>query len=187
MNITPRLSARLKMAVFGILFLLAQGCASVYYAPKPANCCGPNPPLFQDAYAPARINSGAIWRVYIDGYDPDADMKDLYIEVSQLEGERWYKQFLPLPAGLQQHFRGYLSLRIPYFNGTSTVLMKVMIRDWGGHKSPVIEQKVEIGYAGQDILPQRWADAANNEIGAVHFKVRDPNAGHESLGRVYRR
>ena len=174
-KITLRNGIRLMAFVF-----LAMVATGAWISPaaaqnsQPSQGYGISPPQLVDVYAPGQMPAGGIWRVYLEGYDPDGDMERIHAVVSQLEGERWYSQIITLDAGEGGHFAGYLSLQVPYFNGTSTVVVKLTIVDHAGNKSESREERVRIGYTSNETLPEKWLAVAGNRIANLFFKVRDP-------------
>jgi hypothetical protein len=152
--------------------MLLAACAmgsvpDTHRAPSP----GPNPPLFEDSSALSSIWDGQMWKIFIEGSDPDGDMQHIWVVVTQYGGNMWSNHSVPLTGENRSHFSGYLALYTPRLRqGWERVRVDMKIRDEAGHYSNERSQEVMIGASPGGVIPEKWRPAAQNRLGTIFFE-----------------
>ena len=160
---------------FGIALLLvlviACAPATVPIAPPAAESPAALPEL-QDSFAVADLRPGQTWQIFLEGSDPNGDMKDIWIVASQIGGTVWENQFIALRGENRRRFLGYVALPTPLTlyrssTGWETVRVEVRIRDGAGQYSQSRVHEVVIGKHTAQAVPAKWSQAANHKMGTI--------------------
>jgi hypothetical protein len=174
------------LAIF-VLPVLFTACA---LGPSPDRAAapppGPNPPLFTDSFALSSIWDGETWAIFVEGNDPDGDMKHIWVVVSQYGGNMWSDHFVLLRGENRRQFSGYLALYTPRLRqGWERVRVDMKIRDEAGHYSNERSQEVLIGADPNEPIPEKWRQAAQNRLGTLffHFDLRQADNGRSQHER----
>jgi hypothetical protein len=146
---------------------------------------GPNPPVLEDSFAVSSMPTGALWNVFVRGFDPDGDMSHLWVVVTQL-GKRAQTEIIPLVGPDQRAFSGYITIypRGAFFSPWENLRVEIRIRDKADHLSATREQDVQMGFQTREMLPPQWADASRHKMGTVLFDMEnDDGDSHFGFGR----
>jgi hypothetical protein len=155
----------------GMALILVAGCVpTVPMGPSPDAPVPANPPQFLDSFAVSTIRTGQAWRIFVEGSDPNGDMKDLWVVASQLGGTKGSGQFIPLKGEDRHHFIGYVDLSTSgtwRFSGWETVRAELRIRANTGLQSQLRTHEVVIGSAATEPVPPKWNQAASHPMGTI--------------------
>jgi hypothetical protein len=155
----------------GLVLVLIAACSPVVpSSPAPDAQLPATPPQLLDSFAVSVQRSGQTWQIFVEGSDPDGDMKDIWVVVSQLGGNMWSNQFIALQGEDRRRFMGYLAMPTPGnwgFSGWETVRVEVHIRDYAGLHSELRTHEVVIGSAAPEPIPAKWNEAARHRLGTI--------------------
>ena len=162
-----------RVGVSLVLLVLMIACAPVSAPVAPPAAESPAaPPELQDSFTVADLRPGQTWQIFLEGSDPNGDMKDIWIVASQIGGTVWENQFIALRGENRRRFLGYVALPAPLTlyrssTGWETVRVEVRIRDGAGHYSQSRVHEVVIGKHTAEAVPAKWSQAAKHKLGTI--------------------
>jgi hypothetical protein len=183
-NHIPIRNQRFGVGLSLALLVLIMACApgTVPIAPPAAE--GPSaPPELLDSFAVADLRPGQTWQIFLEGSDPNGDMKDIWFVASQIGGTVWVNQFVVLQGENRRRFMGYVELPTPLSlyrssTGWETVRVEVRIRDGAGQYSQARIHEVVIGKYTAEAVPAKWRPAFQHKLGTIFLDFdldREPN------------
>ena len=171
----------------GLVLVLIAACSPVVPAGPPPDAQLPgNSPQLLDSFAVSVLRSGQTWQIFVEGNDPDGDMKDIWVVASQLGGNMWSNQFITLKGEDRRRFMGYLAMPTPgnwRFSGWETVRVEVHIRDYAGLHSESRTHEVVIGSAAPEPTPAKWNEAARHRLGTILLDFESDREHHRPSHR----
>jgi hypothetical protein len=170
-----------------VLLILMFACAPVAPPVPPPDAARPaNPPQLLDSFAVSTMRTGQTWQIFLEGSDPDGDMKDIWFVASQLGGNVWVNQFVNLKGEDRRHLIGYVALPTPLYwssSGWETVRVEVRIRDSAGLYSQQVVYEVMIGSHTGEPIPPKWVQAGQHKLGTVFLDFERDREHHEPMLR----
>lgn len=152
------------------LLLLAMGC--LWQTTAHAQAEG-RAPVILNAYAPKVIRPGATWDVYLEGEDPDGDMKYIVAELWQAGVGYYPVDFTLVKEGARRKFAGYLFLSTPYdpFLFGNELTLRLLLRDEKGNRSELITLPLTFDLVPRQEVPEEWKAAAEHRLGAIMINI----------------
>jgi hypothetical protein len=102
--------------------------------PKP----GTHAPIITNAFAVDKGYNGYIWKIYIEGEDPDGNMLRIASVVEQPGVGGYPTDWIYLKPQNQKHFKGYIqwnTFGASYLREWTQITLKVSVFDWAGNES----------------------------------------------------
>jgi hypothetical protein len=101
---------------------------------------GTHAPIITHAFAVEKGYYGYIWKIYIEGEDPDGDMLRIASVVDQTGYGHYPTDWIYLKSPYQKHFKGYLqwntfSSRTSHLMEWTQITLKVSVIDKAGNES----------------------------------------------------
>ena len=173
--VTTRLAGAMIFALVAAFSL--SSCASMSgVVPRAIPGEAGSPPVLEDVFAPRYLFAGQIWKIYVAGHDPDGDMKDFWVRVTQHGGNEYSDQFVPIRGAEKGRFSGYLALYTPTWleaEGYTEVTAEIHVRDARGNYSAMRTVNVRINGGGSEAVPERWQGA--RQLGTIFFSFARTN------------
>ncbi len=170
-----------------MLLLLLAACVPVAPTAPPSDGASPrHPPQLLDSFAVSVMRPGQTWQIFLEGSDPDGDMKDIWVVASQLGGNVWSNQSVNLKGEDRRHFVGYLALPTPLVwpsTGWETVRVELRIRDRAGLSSEQRIHEVVIGSVTAEPVPVKWSQAPQHRLGTIFLDFDFDREHHSPLFR----
>ncbi len=140
-----------------------------------------HPPQILDSFAVSSLWQGQMWRIFVQGEDPDGDMDHLWVFVTQV-GQKTANDIIVLKGNDRRAFAGYLALNTPRRIGLwETVRVEIKIKDRAGNYSPVRIHEALIGSPTTEAIPSKWAQFDDRRLGNIFFDFEHGNE-REGLG-----
>ena len=124
-----------------ILFLPFQGRAQLFpYIEGKQPKAGTQAPVITHAFAVEKGIYGYIWKIFLEGEDPDGQMLRIASVVDQPGYGHYPTDWIYLKPEYQKHFKGYIqwntfSSKAPYLKEWTQITLKVSIFDKAGNES----------------------------------------------------
>jgi len=144
---------------------------------------GTHAPIITNAFAVEKGHYGYIWKIYIEGEDPDGDMLRIASVVDQLGYGHYPPDWIYLKPANQKHFKGYIqwntfSSRAGYLREWTEINLKVSVFDKAGNESNeiVLPFTFESGVSGQHEtkLPAPFDQGDLIKLGNIRIDLFEP-------------
>jgi hypothetical protein len=136
------------IAIFGLLSALSFFVPCQGWSQMVPNPMGPKPgthaPIITNAFAVDKGYSGYIWKIYVEGEDPDGEMLRIASVVEQPGVGGYPTDWIYLKPPYQKHFKGYIQWNTFGGSGSSylwewtQITLKVSVFDKAGNESNVV-------------------------------------------------
>jgi hypothetical protein len=154
---------------------------------------GTHAPTITHAFAVEKGYYGYIWKIYIEGEDPDGDMLRIASVVDQVGYGHYPTDWIYLKREYGKHFKGYLqwntfSSRTGYMTEWTQMTVKVSVFDRNGNESnevvfPFTFELTPAQYAYK--LPAPFDEGNLPRLGYISIDLFDPS--HQGYGGRYGR
>lgn len=148
---------------------------------------GTHAPIVTHSFAVERGSYGYIWKIYIEGDDPDGDMFRIASVVDQVGYGHYPTDWIYLKREYGQHFKGYIqwntfSPAASYLMEWTQITLKVSVSDKVGNESNVIVfpftfELVKGQYERKPPSPFDQGDLPR--LGNIHISLFNPDERHE--------
>ena len=148
---------------------------------------GTHAPIVTHSFAVEQGPYGYIWKIYIEGDDPDGDMFRIASVVDQVGYGHYPTDWIYLKREYGQHFRGYIqwntfSPAASYLMEWTQITLKVSVFDKVGNESNVIVfpftfELVKGQYEHKPPSPFDQGDLPR--LGNIHIHLFNPDERHE--------
>ena len=146
-------SKSLALLVFPAMFFALSQCATV--EEKEAEF-GSNPPIIATAFAKKKIQTGDTWRIYINAFDPDGDMKLILVSSLLQEGGDPYPfSTVKIPKESGDQLSGYVYLTTSPFEDLWNVHLDLTMNivDRAGHMSLPQHFELTFSHKASEVEP----------------------------------
>ena len=119
-----------------ILTVLLLGVSQDWAQPKPEK----RGPIITHAFAVEKGKYGYIWKIYLEGEDPDGQMLRIASVVDEPGAGRYPTDWVYLKPQYRSHFKGYLqwntfSMHVAYMPEWTQITLSVSVLDKAGNES----------------------------------------------------
>jgi len=171
-----------------VLALAFLGVSPDWAQPKQAK----RGPMIAHAFAVEKGKYGYIWKIYIEGDDPDGQMLRIASVVDQPGYGRYPANWTYLKPEYQKHFKGYIqwntfSSKAPTMREWTQITLRVSAYDKAGNKSNEVvfpftfESGIKDQYKYTPPAPFDQRDLPR--LGYIHIDLFDPaNLGSHGIG-----
>jgi hypothetical protein len=144
--------------------------------PKP----GTHAPIITNAFAVDKGYNGYIWKIYVEGEDPDGEMLRIASVVEQPGVGGYGTDWIYLKPQYQKHFKGYIqwnTFGASYLREWTQITLKVSVFDRAGNESNEVvfpftfETGVKDQYNYQ--LPPPFDQGNLPRLGYIDINLRD--------------
>lgn len=170
-------------------FVPCQGWTQPLFPPREGKEVKPgtHAPIVTRSFAVERGSYGYIWKIYIEGEDPDGDMFRIAATVDQVGYGHYPTDWIYLKREYGQHFRGYIqwntfSPTASYLMEWTQITLKVSVFDKVGNESNVIVfpftfELVKGQYEHKPPSPFDQGDLPR--LGNIHINLFNPHERRE--------
>jgi hypothetical protein len=144
---------------------------------------GTHAPIITHAFAVEKGYYGYIWKIYIEGEDPDGDMFRIASVVDQVGYGHYPTNWIYLKRDNGKHFKGYLqwntfSSRASYITEWTQITLKVSVFDRNGNESNEVVFPFEFVSGVKDQyrykLPTPFDQGDLPRLGYISIDLFDP-------------
>jgi len=160
------------VAVFALLFVM--GCASGPEQTAPGT--PGSPPVIDKVWAQDALRQNQVWRIYLSASDPDCDLKEIHVYVTQLGQAGYPLQQFMLGGDDRCGVKGqlYMPTGFAYLYG-SVVQARVTLVDSAGNTSqPAVLPLTINGAVEQEPPPEFSGPGFKRGLGHINVKLRSP-------------
>ena len=142
-----------------VLTLFLAGWATVINAQEKGAPFGKTPPTIMAYFAASELRGGDTWKIYLNAFDPDGDMKYIVASIDQAGMGAYSASYTRIAKGRGKEFSGYVFLNTMAGAAyTSTIFynlrLTVQIQDRAGNYSQPVALPLSFEYrAGAQALP----------------------------------
>ena len=144
----------------GLVFtLFLSGCATVMNAQEKDASPGKTAPTITAYFAASELRGGDTWKIYLNAFDPDGDMKYIVASIDQAGMGAYSASYTRIAKGRGKEFSGYVFLNTMASAAyTSTIFynlrLTLQIQDRAGNYSQPVVLPLSFEYrAGAQVLP----------------------------------
>ena len=139
-----------------MVLLLLVGCAGAMSLEKREEVYGKTVPEIIQAFASNEMKLGDSWKIYLNAFDPDADMKAIICNLGQTGVGTYPISLIRIPEDQQRDLSGFIFLNTlggPRELETQSLTLTIQIQDKAGHFSKASSFALTFNPLGQQQNP----------------------------------
>jgi hypothetical protein len=140
----------------GVVLLFLAGCAGSMSLEQREEMYGKTAPEITQAFASKEMKLGDSWKIYLNAFDPDADMKTIVCILSQTGVGTYPVSLIRIPEDQQRDLSGFIFLNTlggPQDLESQTLTLTVQIQDKARHFSKASSFPLTFNPRGQQQNP----------------------------------